>query len=61
MPVRKPKPAYETLGIKVRSCQRLEKEHNFYRKEVEENEAKLAAMKSENRDKVRDKTVFLSI
>lgn len=55
MPVRKPKSASETLAIKVRACQRLEKEHNYYKNEVEENESKLLTMKTENRDSVSNR------
>lgn len=39
------------LKIKVKSCERLRKEHQYYIAEVAENEAKLAKMKQDNADK----------
>ena len=44
----------KTLSIKVRSCQRLKKEHSYYKDEVEQNERKLEEMKQNSKfDKVR--------
>jgi len=36
--------------IKVKACQRLVKEANYYEEEVEENEAKLQQMKDDKKD-----------
>lgn len=38
------------LMIKTKACQRIAKEVNYYKKEVKENENKLAAMKEAQRD-----------
>eukprot|EP00814_Leptocylindrus_danicus_P021600 CAMPEP_0116033110 /NCGR_PEP_ID=MMETSP0321-20121206/18737_1 /TAXON_ID=163516 /ORGANISM="Leptocylindrus danicus var. danicus, Strain B650" /LENGTH=138 /DNA_ID=CAMNT_0003509009 /DNA_START=25 /DNA_END=441 /DNA_ORIENTATION=- len=44
-------PTSKQLQIKVKSCERLKKEHQYYIAEVAENEAKLAKMKQDNADK----------
>lgn len=36
--------------IKTKACQRIAKEVNYYKKEVKENETKLAAMKEAQKD-----------
>mmetsp|Transcript_14754 Transcript_14754/g.22912 ORF Transcript_14754/g.22912 Transcript_14754/m.22912 type:complete len:139 (-) Transcript_14754:445-861(-) len=44
-------PTSKQLQIKVKCCERLKKEHQYYIAEVAENEAKLAKMKQDNADK----------